>query len=274
MAMQLEDHVGDIVRKARKAANVTRETAAEGAGLTAAQMAKLEEDGEASQAPDYRNLAELIGLNGEKLEGIAQGWLPEPPEVSRWREIRQITTTARMAVNCYLVWDEVTREAALFDTGWSGEPIFQIIEQEKLELKHLFITHTHEDHIFALGEIRQRFPKIKLHSSSKNAPVDQRNRPNDFIHLGNLRITHRDTPGHAEDGVTYIVGNFPEDAPNAAIVGDCVFAGSIGTGFISTEQLKERIQSQIFTLPDETLICPGHGPLTTVGQEKAHNPFF
>lgn len=57
-------------------------------------------------------------------------------------------------------------------------------------------------------------------------------------------------------------------------MGDCVFAGSIGTGFVSTEQLKQSIREQIFTLPDDTLICPGHGPFTTVGEEKENNPFF
>ena len=78
----------------------------------------------------------------------------------------------------------------------------------------------------AIEPIRARFPKLKLHSNIKSAPVDQRNRSNDFIMLGSLRITNRDTPGHAEDGVTYVVGNWPEDAPHVAIVGDAIFAGS------------------------------------------------
>jgi hydroxyacylglutathione hydrolase len=177
-------------------------------------------------------------------------------------------------VNCYLVWDEVTREAALFDTGWDAKAIFDLVDENQLQLKHLFVTHTHEDHIAAMGQVRERFPKIRLHSSSKNAPPDQRNRANDFLHLGSLRITNRDTPGHAEDGVTYIIGNFPEDAPNVAIVGDCIFAGSIGRGFVSTDLLKQKIREQIFSLPGDTLICPGHGPLTTVALEKENNPFF
>jgi len=172
------------------------------------------------------------------------------------------------------VWDEITREAALFDTGWDLAPIDALVQENQLELRHLFLTHSHEDHIAALAPIRERYPKIRLHSNIKGAPPDQRNRANDFIHLGNLRITNRETPGHAEDGVTYIVGNFPEDAPNAAIVGDCIFAGSIGRGFVSTELLKQKIREQIFTLPPDTLICPGHGPLTTVRQEKENNPFF
>src|SRR4030095_3571752 len=118
------------------------------------------------------------------------------------------------------------------------------------------------------------FPKVKLHSSSKHAPVDQRNRPNDFIHLGSLRITNRDTPGHAEDCVTSFVGNFPEDAPNAAMVGDAIFAGSMGGAKDHADLAKQKIRDQIFSLPRDTLICPGHGPLTTVAQEKESNPFF
>jgi hydroxyacylglutathione hydrolase len=272
--MTLEDHLGDIVRKARQAANVSVEAAAAAAGLRPEELEALEESGASKRPLDFTKLAPLIGLNATKLERISKGWLPPEADLSLWRELRQITTTQRYAVNCYLLWDEVTREAALFDTGWDAAPIIHIIESEKIELKHLFLTHTHEDHIAALGDLRARFPKVRLHSNSKNAPVEQRNRANDFIHLGSLRITNRETPGHAEDGVTYIIGTFPEDAPNAAIVGDCVFAGSIGRGFQSTDLLKQKIREQIFSLPAETLICPGHGPLTTVGTEKENNPFF
>jgi glyoxylase-like metal-dependent hydrolase (beta-lactamase superfamily II) len=74
--------------------------------------------------------------------------------------------------------------------------------------------------------------------------------------------------------VTYNVGNFPEDAPGIAIVGDCIFAGSMGTGFQSTDLLKQSVREKIFSLPGDTLICPGHGPLTTIQEEKENNPFF
>jgi glyoxylase-like metal-dependent hydrolase (beta-lactamase superfamily II) len=272
--MSLEDHLGDIIRKARTAAGVSKENAASAAGLSTTELDQLEDSGTSPKRVAFAKLAPLIGLNPGKLEAIANGWQPAPVDLSTWRELRPITTTKGMSVNCYLVWDEVTREAALFDTGWDVAPIAQIVEENQLQLKHLFLTHSHEDHIAALTPIRARFPKIRLHSNIKGAPPDQRNRANDFIHLGSLRITNRETPGHAEDGVTYIVGTFPEDAPNVAIVGDCVFAGSIGRGFVSTDLLKQKIREQIFTLPPDTLICPGHGPLTTVGQEKEHNPFF
>jgi hydroxyacylglutathione hydrolase len=272
--MNLEDHVGDIIRKARQAANLSKDEIARAGGITVSQLEELEDAGRTSATPDFAALAPRIALDGTKLKRIADGWLPDRIDLSSWREIRQITTRQRLEVNCWLVWDEVTREAALFDTGWDARPIITLVQKNQLQVKHLFITHTHEDHIAALAPLRDYFPKIRLHSNAKGAPPEHRNRPNDFIHLGSLRITNRETPGHAEDGVTYVIGNFPEDAPNVAIVGDCIFAGSIGRGFVSTELLKQKIREQIFTLPGATLICAGHGPVTTVALEKENNPFF
>jgi hydroxyacylglutathione hydrolase len=273
--MNLEDHLGDVIRKGRVMSNVSVEAAAVAAGLTPAELSALEESGQIAKRPNFIALASLIGLSAPKLEGVANGWRPAEKDLSLWCELRVITTSAQgLTVNCYLIWDEVSREAAIFDTGWEAQPILKLIEENQLTLRHLFITHTHEDHIAALGGIREKFSKVRLHSSSKNAPVDQRNRANDFIHLGSLRITNRPTPGHAEEGTTYVIGTWPEDAPHVAIVGDAIFAGSIGTGNQSWELARQKVREQIFSLPAETLICPGHGPLTTVAEEKAHNPFF
>jgi glyoxylase-like metal-dependent hydrolase (beta-lactamase superfamily II) len=275
--MNLEDHLGDILAKARAMSTVPAEAAAQAAGLSLAEMAELEKSGRvpAARTLDFNALAKLLDLDALKLEGIAKGWTPSSKDLGQWRELRCVTTTAGdMPVNCYLAWDEVSRDAALFDTGWEGEPIFRLIAENQLQLRHIFITHSHQDHIAALGAVRDRFPKARLHTSAPLCPVDQRNRPNDFIHLGSLRITHRDTPGHAPDGVTYIVGTWPEDAPHVAFVGDAMFAGSIGRGNQSWELARRKIREQIFTLPPETLLCPGHGPLTTVAEEKEHNPFF
>ncbi len=74
--------------------------------------------------------------------------------------------------------------------------------------------------------------------------------------------------------MTYIVGGFPEDAPSVAVVGDAVFAGSIGGAPGKGGPTRKVIREQIFTLPGPTLICPGHGPLTTVDEQKQVNPFF
>jgi hydroxyacylglutathione hydrolase len=273
--VNLEDNIGDIIRKARTMSNVTPDAAAAAAGLSTAELNGVEQSGQVSAKINWPQLAVALSLEPRKLQTIAEGWKPAEKDLTTWRELRCITSSANdITVNCYLIWDEVSREAALFDTGWDAQPILNLLTENSLQLRHLFLTHTHEDHIAALAPIRAAFPKVRLHSSSKSAPVDQRNRHNDFIHLGSLRLTNRETPGHAEDGITYIIGTWPDDAPHVAIVGDAIFAGSIGRGNQSWELAKTKVRDQIFSLPPETLICPGHGPVTSVGEEKAHNPFF
>ncbi len=275
-AVQLEDHIGDIIRKASVMTNVTPAAAATAAGLSETELTALETSGQCAKKINFDALAKALGLDAKKLAAIAGGWLPAKIDLSGWREIRVINTrdTDGMSVNCYLIWDEVQRDAALFDTGLDAQPVLDIIAAEGLTLQHIFITHSHYDHVQALPKIREAFPKARVHTGSKNAPVDQHNKNSEIIHLGGLRITHRETPGHAEDGVTYLIGNWQEDAPHVAIVGDTILAGSMCNGNGQWELAKQKIREQILTLPAETLLCAGHGPLTTVAEEKAHNPFF
>jgi len=273
--MKLEDNIGDIVSKARLMTGVTPAHAAQAAGISETELARLETDAQVPAKINFPALAAVLDLNPQKLAGIAQGWLPAPEDLSRWHEIRVFTTEEDGGtVNSYLVWDEVNQEAALFDTGFNAQAALECLAENQLQLRHVFITHSHYDHVQALPQIRAAWPKARIHSSSKNAPVDQRNKPSEIIHLGGLRVTYRETPGHAEDGVTYVVGNWQEDAPHIAVVGDAIFAGSMGRGNDSWALARQKVREQILTLPADTLICPGHGPLTTVAEEKAHNPFF
>jgi hydroxyacylglutathione hydrolase len=274
--MNLEDHLGDIIAKGRTISNVSSAAAANAAGISESELSSLEKTGDVGSLKiNFPALGKTIGMLPQKLEAIAQGWLPAKKDLSIWRDLRVFTTADDgMTVNCYLVWDEVTREAALFDTGLDAAPILKCLTENALTLRHIFITHSHYDHVEALPKIREAWPKAKLHTGSKKAPVDQHNKSNEIVHLGGLRVTHRETPGHAEDGVTYLVGNWQEDAPHVAIVGDTIFAGSIGRGNQSWELAKSAIRDQILSLPPDTLLCPGHGPLTTVAEEREHNPFF
>src|SRR5215471_997894 len=106
--MNLEDHLGDILRKARTMTNVSAEIAATAAGLSAGDLAALEDSGKAAKNIHLAALAPLIQLHAAKLEGIARGWLPSAKDLSTWRELRQISTTeSGNTVHCYLVWDEV-----------------------------------------------------------------------------------------------------------------------------------------------------------------------
>ena len=113
--MNLEDHVGDIVRKAREMAGVPSEAGAKAAGLNLPDYETFEQSGTSKKQPDFAKVAALVGLNGSKLEKIAAGWLPSGKDLSRWRELRVITTgRGSFTVNCFLVWDEATREKNIY----------------------------------------------------------------------------------------------------------------------------------------------------------------
>ncbi len=273
--MNLEDHLGDILRKGRLLANVSRQAAAQAAGLTEPELSTLEETGTFSRRPNFAALGSLIQMEARKLEAIADGWLPRPQNLERWQHLQRFTSTgAGLTVNCYLMWDPRTRTAALFDTGFEAQTVLHTVRSERLTLTHLFITHAHEDHVAALGELRAAWPAVQVHSNSAHAPATQRLAGGAQFTLGALEISFRETPGHAADGVTYLVQGWAGNAPGVAVVGDTIFAGSMGRGNDGWDLARAKIQEHILSLPPETLLCPGHGPLTTVAEERAANPFF
>ncbi|MCW5557046.1 MAG: MBL fold metallo-hydrolase [Verrucomicrobiae bacterium] len=273
--MTLEDSLGDILRKARISNQVSTEAAAQAAGLAVADYEQLEESGVAPAGLQFDPLARLLTLSGSRLADIAQGWRPQPVDLAQWQALEVITTAGEgMTVNAFLLWDPSSRAAALFDTGFDEAPIAEQIEQHSLHLQHIFITHSHGDHVAALGPLRKRYAGVRVHSGSSRAPAEQRLADGSEFAIGALRVTHRATPGHAEDGVTYLMTGWAGQAPAVAVVGDAIFAGSMGGARDQLSLARERVRGMILSLAEDTLICPGHGPLTTVGQEKDHNPWF
>ena len=239
------------------------------------QLARFEERGKPSDGIDFGAVSELLNLDGDKLRRIAEGWIPAARELPRWQCLRKIESdSGGMAVNCFLLWDRSSREAFLFDTGWEAAPIMDLLEQFQLALKHIFITHSHHDHVAALGELRKQASDAAVHSNSSQAPQSQKLTKGECFSVGELNIAWRKTPGHAVDGVTYVVDGFPGEAPPVAVVGDAVFAGSIGGALKHFELARQRVREEILTLPEASLICPGHGPVTTVGEQRDCNPFF
>lgn len=271
--MNLEDHAGDIIRKARSMAGVPVGAAAAAAGLMIERYRALERSGEVPDGISLLAVAKLVGLNGAKLEEVAGGWTPKPAEVARWRSLTVITTSdGEMSVNCFLAWDDNTRAAALFDTGFDPQAVIAEVNREGLKLEHLFITHGHGDHVEGLPVLRKHFPAARLHwNDGSNSEFRDANAE---AAVGQLRVKHRLTPGHADDGVTYVISGWPFGAPPVAIVGDALFAGSAGLSPVGWEVARKAVVDEILSLPGETLICPGHGPLTTVAEELEHNPFF
>ncbi len=273
--MTLEDHAGDVARKARLMNGTSLGAVLALAKVSPEAWEQFEREGRVPAGLPWEAVASVLGLHADRWRALAGGWLPRAVDLSAWHEFRVYATVGGgMVVNAYLAWDPETREAALFDTGFEAAPILECVAQHGLRPQHLFLTHSHHDHVAALEPLRTRFPALRLHTDYPGAPASQRNRPGDVVAVGRLKVAYRATPGHADDGATYVISGFGGGVGDAAVVGDALFAGSMGGAPGKGELARRQIRDAILSLAEDTLICPGHGPLTTVGEVLASHPFF
>lgn len=196
-----------------------------------------------------------------------------------------------LGTNCYIVWDSSTRQAAIIDPGGSTEAILRVVSERHLRVERVLLTHGHPDHTFCAGEVAKSLgARIAMHESdtalneaalqlaalyydmSGYVPftADDLLRDGDVIDLGETSLEVMHTPGHSPGGLCFVtdVGVF---------CGDTIFAGSIGrTDFPggSLDTLLNSIREKLLPLSDDTPLHPGHGPDTTVGSERADNPFL
>jgi glyoxylase-like metal-dependent hydrolase (beta-lactamase superfamily II) len=206
-----------------------------------------------------------------------------------------------LMVNCYIVADEKSREAAVFDPGGDVDLILKTLASEGLTVTHIFNTHAHWDHVggnLRLHKVtgapiiihRDEAPALEsaqsraaeFGASAENSEAEVFVAEGDEVSVGSIVFKVLDLRGHSRAGLGFVFeGTLEENGKKenrkAVICGDALFAGSIGrTDFPggNLELLLTNIRDKIFTLPDDTLVLPGHGPVSTVGREKATNPFF
>jgi glyoxylase-like metal-dependent hydrolase (beta-lactamase superfamily II) len=203
-----------------------------------------------------------------------------------------VFTLGMFQVNNYVLFDPETREAVLIDTGKDPQVIVDFIREKQLDLKLILYTHTHIDHVEGHGDIRPAFSDVPawMHPEEQfwvdalpqQAQMFQMDvpeppkitglvEPGQVFALTNFSLEARFCPGHTPGGISYYVAEGPY-----LFTGDSLFKGTIGrTDFPKGDfdTLMRSIETQLMTLPDETVVYPGHGPKTTVGAEKASNPF-
>jgi len=191
--------------------------------------------------------------------------------------------------NCYILGDEISREAVVIDPGGDGPDILAVIQKENLTLKTIINTHGHFDHVGANRSIKEETgaqlvihsldaPYLKIVSDSASAwglsaePSPEPDRTladGDTVAFGKISFTVIHTPGHTPGGISLF-------SDGHVFVGDTLFAGSIGrTDFKGGDYdtLINSIRSRLFALPDSTRVMPGHNEETTIGREKRFNPF-
>ncbi len=195
-----------------------------------------------------------------------------------------------LETNCYVIYCPETFECAVVDPGAEAQKIFHLIAEKGLSPVNLLNTHGHIDHIGANKDIKERFDiPLCIHASDKSMLenvqqselsffLEAKDSPSpdryleegDTIQIGksSLKVIH--TPGHSPGSVSFLADGF-------LLSGDALFYGGVGRTDLpggSWPELVKSIKTKILTLPDETPVLPGHGPYTTVGQEKNLNPFI
>lgn len=191
--------------------------------------------------------------------------------------------------NSYLVIDEEARRAVFVDPGDEPERLLRALDESGADLEAIWLTHSHMDHVGAIAGIVRRHPvPILVHPAGipvyrgaaeharyfgleieQPPPAEGTLREGDTLSVGDTRFQVIHTPGH-EPGHVVIYGN------GVAFVGDCLFAGSVGRTDLPMASGPELARSleRIVALGDDVKVYPGHGPATTIGHERRHNPFL
>ena len=206
--------------------------------------------------------------------------------------IHEILPVGMLQCNCSIFGDEQTREAMVIDPGDNIDEILVILARHKLKLKSIVITHAHIDHIGGAAKLKKA-TGAPVHMNQNDQPlydqmemqanwlgmrppttteIDANVREGDSLALGATQFQVLETPGHTPGSISVWI-----PAEKKVIAGDTLFRDSIGRTDLpggDSRQILQSIHDKLLTLPDDAIVVPGHGANTTIGRERASNPFL
>ena len=206
--------------------------------------------------------------------------------------IHEILPVGPLQCNCSVIGDESTREAMVIDPGDDIEQVMALVRKHQLQVKHIVITHAHIDHVGGAMKMRAAtgapillnqndyalLKMLDVQAAWIGVPppgvveIDQSVGPADIVKAGSHTAQVLHTPGHTEGSICLYFA-----AEQKLIAGDTLFAGSIGRTDLpggSYTKILDSLHDRVLALPDETVVVPGHGPLTTIREERDSNPFL
>lgn len=265
----LEDEFPDILGKAQR-----------GYGLTDGEIASAVEATESAyrtlrrgQLDEglLRRVAPVLHLDADSLLAIARG--ETYPRVALPAAItRVIHPFGETSVNVWIVRPGEDGPLLIFDAGTQEDVLRDAVRATGATSATFCLTHADGDHLRGLPALEELFPDLaKYAPEGEPIPGARLLQDGEEITVAGMTIRALGTPGHSPGHLAFAVEGL--GAP-VAIVGDALFAGSVGGGRVSLTSLLDRVREKILSLPEETILLPGHGPATTVGTEKRGNPFF
>jgi glyoxylase-like metal-dependent hydrolase (beta-lactamase superfamily II) len=276
--MPLEDDLCDIIKKARTGKNLSVAELARVTGLPGADITALERGDQPRDRAEMRALADTLGLRLGPLEHIVlDKWMPHPsPPLAGIETVHGDVNG--YAVKGYVIHD--AGEALLIDTAYNAPAMIQFLESHHLRLVGICLTHGHSDHSEGIQQLLKRWP-VPVYLGSGDAsllhwrpPEERLAGPRDGMTLtvGRRAIRCMTTPGHTPGGICYVTES---QSQPVCFVGDTLFAGSIGRSSPHTLYAThlDSVREHVLKLPQDCVLLPGHGPATTVKEEREHNPF-
>jgi hydroxyacylglutathione hydrolase len=271
----LEDDFSDVLRKSQRGAGIASEALEKATGLAAETIEGWKRGEGVATEDEARALAPYLRLDPGKFADLAaQRW---HPHVALPSDVRHHPHDPHPS-NGYLFFLDDGKTAALIDPAGLPSTLMRAVNEGPYTLRYILITHKHADHCDATADVAKAYPKaqIVMHKSDSHAIgslaksalpiVDGDELP--FGEHAAIRMLH--TPGHTDGSSCFLFRS-------TLFTGDTLFAGSVGGTFgdVSTyDDIIDSVRFKLFALDDATVIMPGHGPPSTIGEEKAHNPFF
>ena len=272
----LEDELGDVLEKAARNVPLSIESLAAASGIDGSRL---------KDALDYRpdltdaeltRLASVLNLNEVGLVALARGNYPLPePEGLPFCLFPLRMPFGVGVANAYLI-STGGDSAVLFDTGASHAELHRAWPAQVQRLDAVFVTHYEAEHIGGL-EVVLRESELGIFHGPPNGrwPGCRGVSENQTIDYGGLRITAFSTPGHADAHNCYLVRSLAQPTATPVLIsGDLIFAGSLGGGYFCCQRQLTHARRILALLGDDTIIAPGHGPLTTAANERRFNPFI
>ena len=272
----LEDELGDVLEKAARNIPLTVENLAAATGIEVSRL---------KDALDYRpdltpaelgRIASALNLNEVGLTALAQGLYPLPDPVGLPFSLHPLRMPYGVGVaNAYLI-SPGGDSAVLFDTGASHAELHRAWPQQIQRLDAVFVTHFEAEHIGGLEVVLRESELGWFHGPPNGRwPQCRGLGEGETVRCAGLAITAYNTPGHADAHNCYLVRSLAAPAAPAVLIsGDLIFAGSLGGGYFCCQRQLKHSRRIMALLADDTVLAPGHGPLTTAANERRYNPFL